>query len=154
MFCAVCQRQFRTKNAYKAHVASDAHAKAEEECKKDRGLAMRKSTSSFISDFLSYVSQITKYTEINQLYRQYLAKNRFRIEGTSLKNMEAVVDELSGRVSVAREDNKIMVKCLSTSEIVRKPAVFDLSRIGLSFDTKTIEQATPVTRHFKNIFED
>lgn len=154
MFCVVCQKQFKTKNAYKCHASSDAHKKEEEEYKKDIKSRIKKNTRTFVADFHSYISQTTKYTEVNQLYRKYLAKNRFRIEGTSLKSVEEVVAELSGRISVVREDNKTMVKCLNRFETVKSPFIFDPHGLDSTFDIRMVERhRSRAPRHFDNIFE-
>lgn len=154
MFCFVCQKHFRTKSAYKLHVSSTAHSKAEENYGQNRPTMVRRNTANFIADFHSFVSQTASYVELGQLYSRYLAKNRFRIEGTGLKSIEDAVEMLAGRISVIRENGKTMVKCLDRFELVKNPVTFSLDRLRHPFSIRMVRVERPGCGGLGNIFED
>ncbi|UYI28396.1 hypothetical protein J0A71_11g23070 [Encephalitozoon cuniculi] len=137
MFCIPCQRKFNTKNAYRCHISTSSHAKAEEECRLNRRASTERNTSNFIADFHSYISQIAEYKEIGQVYREYLARNRFRIEGTHFRSVEEAVDAIGRRISIVKEGGKVMVKRLSKFKSTKKPITFDLERLRSTFNIRT-----------------
>ncbi|ADM10879.1 uncharacterized protein Eint_010150 [Encephalitozoon intestinalis ATCC 50506] len=140
MFCIPCQRKFNTKNAYKCHTSTSSHAKADTEYKVNRKINMERNTSNFITDFHSYISQIAEYKEIGQVYREYLAKNRFRIEGTNFKSVEEAIEKIEKRVSVLREGGKIMVKRLSNFKPTKRIPIFDLEKLKSTFRIRMVEE--------------
>ncbi|AFM97639.1 hypothetical protein EHEL_010140 [Encephalitozoon hellem ATCC 50504] len=149
MFCIPCQKKFSTKNAYKCHTSTSSHVKAEDEYRTNRKAAMERNTANFLADFHSYISQIAEYKEIGQAYREYLAKNRFRIEGTNFKSVEEAVDKIAKRVSVLKEGGKVMVKRLSKFKLVRKPPVLDLEKLRSTFKIRMIKGDNDVQRKAK-----
>lgn len=142
MFCIPCQKKFSTKNAYKCHISASSHAKAEDEYKVNRKVAIERNTINFITDFHSYISQISEYKEIGQAYREYLAKSRFRIEGTRFKSVEEAVDKIAKRISIMREEGRIMIKRLSKFESVKKPPVFDLEKLRSTFRIRMVRRSS------------
>ncbi|AFN82352.1 hypothetical protein EROM_010070 [Encephalitozoon romaleae SJ-2008] len=140
MFCIPCQKKFSTKNAYKCHILTSSHAKAEDEYKINRKVAIERNTVNFITDFHSYISQIAEYKEIGQAYREYLTKNRFRIEGTRFKSVEEAVDKIAKRISVMKEEGRIMIKRLSKFESVKEPPAFDLEKLSSTFRIRVVKK--------------
>lgn len=143
MFCIPCQKKFGTRNAYKSHAATPSHAEAEEQYKRNKGAHMTRNTENFIADLHSYISQLAEYKEIGQMYREYLARNRLRIQGTHLKSIEEAIDRISAKISVVREGGRVMVRRLSRFKAVRKPVAFDRARLGLPFPIRTVQACQP-----------
>ncbi|KAH9412118.1 hypothetical protein HK407_01g00090 [Ordospora pajunii] len=142
MFCIACQRKFNTKKAYKAHAETDSHLKHEDEYSKNKGLVVERNTSNFITDFQSYISQIPEYKEMGQVYKEYLSKSRFRIEGTRFKSIEEVIERICSGISVCREDGKILVKQLPKidANALKRMPLLNLERLAQPFRIRVVDR--------------
>ncbi|TBU17113.1 hypothetical protein CWI41_010140 [Ordospora colligata] len=142
MFCIACQRKFNTKKAYKAHVETNSHLKHEDEYRKNKNQVLERNTSNFIADFQSYISQIVEYKEMGQVYKDYLSKSRFRIEGTLFKSIEEVIEKICSGISVLRQDGKILVKQLpkTNANAFKTAPLLNLERLSQPFRIRIVDK--------------
>jgi hypothetical protein len=140
MFCISCRRQYKSKMAYKAHVQTPSHRKAEDEFKRNRREHLAQARMEFVEGFVSFVSQLEEYVEIGDAYRRYLSRGVPRMDEVGFRSMQEVANSLQERISQKSEDGRILVRKLSSSWREEKALEFDFSQLRSSFKLRVVER--------------
>lgn len=126
MYCFTCQKNFKTKKAYIEHSKSQSHKNKYTEYTENKHEFRSALSKKFLKNFHSFITQTQTFTEVNALYKMYIAKNKYRLEGTEFKNVEEAIDALKDRICV-KNDEQMYVKSMNKTDIVRRKPSLDLN---------------------------
>ncbi|KAI4291024.1 hypothetical protein PAPHI01_0298 [Pancytospora philotis] len=130
MFCSICQRSFKVDKTYAEHLKTRAHAEQARRFSADPSLHRRQMGDIFVSHFISFVSGIDDYTELDLAYRSYLSGNRYRIKGTNYKSIHDCAPLLAHRVDLKEEGGVHYVRKRQIGIKKRPVRLEEIVRIG------------------------
>jgi hypothetical protein len=143
MFCVSCRRQYKSKTAYRMHLQSDAHRKREDEFSRNRREHMAELRLRFTEDFVSLISQLDEYMDVEDAYRKHLSRNALRFNEAGFKTMGDVLRAVEGRVALRNEDGRALVRKLGGPWEEEKEEL-DFSGLERSFELRVVERAPKV----------